>query len=82
MNPSFYCFDSREMFATLNQIDNNNQQGEYYLTDVPALLRAAGKTVALVEAVPGEDVTGINTPAQWDEVIKVMQLRLASEEQS
>lgn len=79
MNPGFYCFRSRDLFASLKQIDNTNQQGEYYLTDVPVILRKAGQTVALVEAVAGEDVTGINTPVQWDEVTTVMQSRLASE---
>ena len=34
----------------LSQVKNDNAQGEYYLTDVPALLREAGEDVAHLSA--------------------------------
>lgn len=77
VNPSYYCFRNDDLFATLSQVDTGNQQGEYYLTDVPGLLRGQGKTVTLVDAVPAEDVLSINTPEQLAEVDRVMRRRLA-----
>ena len=47
INAGIYCFDSRQLFSALSAVKNNNAQGEYYLTDVPALLRDAGEEVAI-----------------------------------
>ncbi|NJL31501.1 MAG: hypothetical protein HC898_07665 [Phycisphaerales bacterium] len=76
VNPSYYCFRSDRLFATLGQVKNSNRQGEYYLTDVPGLLQAAGDRVTVVEAVPPEDVLGINTPADLAVVDEILRKRL------
>ncbi len=78
VNPSYYCFRSDDLFDSLTQVGNANQQGEYYLTDVPGLLRSQGKTVTLVDAVPAEDVLSINTPEQLAAVDQIVRQRLAS----
>ncbi|MEX0774966.1 MAG: NTP transferase domain-containing protein [Phycisphaeraceae bacterium] len=76
VNPSYYCFASDGLFRTLRQLRNDNKQGEYYLTDVPALLKAQGKTVTVEDAVPPEDVLSINTPQQLAEVDGILRKRL------
>jgi bifunctional N-acetylglucosamine-1-phosphate-uridyltransferase/glucosamine-1-phosphate-acetyltransferase GlmU-like protein len=76
VNPSYYCFRSDELFASLAKVKNTNKQKEYYLTDVPGLLKAEGKTVAVVDAVPPEDVLSINTPEQLAEVDRILRTRL------
>ncbi len=43
VNLSCYVFRSRDLLAALDQLSNNNAQREYYLTDVPAILKRAGK---------------------------------------
>jgi bifunctional N-acetylglucosamine-1-phosphate-uridyltransferase/glucosamine-1-phosphate-acetyltransferase GlmU-like protein len=78
VNPSYYCFNSGALFAGLKQVNNKNRQGEYYLTDVPALLKKQGKRVSVVDAVPAEDVLSINTPQQLDEVSRVLENRLSA----
>lgn len=77
INPSYYCFRSDELFAALAKVGNDNSQGEYYVTDVPGLLKAEGKTVAVVDAVPADDVLSINTPAQLAEVDRILRARLS-----
>ena len=77
VNPSYYCFASDALFAKLTQIKPNNQQGEYYLTDVPGILKSEGHAVGVVDAVPKDDVLSINTPAQLAEVDRILQKRLA-----
>lgn len=78
VNPSYYCFRSDDLFDGITQVSNANQQGEYYITDVPGLLRKQGKTITLIDAVPAADVLSINTPEQLDAVDQILQQRLAS----
>ena len=82
INPSYYCFRSDALFETLKQVKNANAQGEYYLTDVPGLQRKAGLPVAVLDAVPPEDVLGVNTPEQLEQVDRILRERLAREGQS
>ncbi len=79
VNPSYYCFDSAALFEAIAQVKPANAQGEYYLTDVPAILKEAGHTVSVIEAVPPEDVLSINTPQQLAEVDRLLRRRLERE---
>ena len=78
VNPSYYCFRRGDLFQAISQISNDNKQGEYYLTDAPGILRQQGQTVALVDAVPADDVLSINTPHQLAAVDRLMRERLES----
>lgn len=62
VNPSYYCFDTQALFSTLSKVERNPTSGEYYITDVPALLLAERRRVEVIQAVPPEDVLSINTP--------------------
>ena len=76
INPSYYCFNSAELFDIIRRIDNTNQAREYYITDAPAALLGQGRTVCVVDAVPSEDVLSINTPVQLAEVDEILRRRL------
>ncbi len=76
VNPSYYCFRAAALFEALARVRNDNKQGEYYLTDVPGLLKSEGRPVAVVDAVPPEDVLSINTPEQLNEVDRILQERI------
>ena len=71
LNVGVYVFDSRKLFAALSQLKNNNAQQEYYLTDVPAILRAQWDRVGACCACKGAELIGVNT---------VEQLRMVEEE--
>lgn len=75
VNPSYYCFDSDLLFASLKRVKRRNRQGEHYLTDVPGLLRGDGRRVEVVPAVPVEDVLSVNTPRELAEVDRVLRSR-------
>ena len=45
INTGNYCVEAPLLFEVLRTLGNNNAQGEYYLTDVLAKLRAMGKKV-------------------------------------
>jgi len=76
--PSYACFDAELLFAALTDLPANELTGEYYITDVPAMLQAQGHTIELADAVPPEDVLSINTPQQLDDVSAILQARLSS----
>jgi bifunctional UDP-N-acetylglucosamine pyrophosphorylase/glucosamine-1-phosphate N-acetyltransferase len=75
VNPSYYCFNARAMFDALERVKRNESSGEYYLTDVPALLLSLGRRVEVIDAVPPEDILSINTPEQLAEVDKIFRSR-------
>jgi len=76
--PSYALFDNHSLFAQLECLEADSLTGEFYLTELPAGLRAAGHTVELVDAVPPEDVLSINTMEQLAEVDAILRTRLAS----
>lgn len=55
------AFNSKDLFRTLPEIKTNNIQKEYYLTEVPELLRKKGKTVLTYQIKDGNDLRGVNT---------------------
>lgn len=78
INPSFYVFDGPALFDTLASVRPNNAQGEYYLTDVPGLLRQRGE-LALAEPLADEvDMFGINHRGHLAEAHALMQQRIQS----
>jgi UDP-N-acetylglucosamine diphosphorylase/glucosamine-1-phosphate N-acetyltransferase len=68
VNPSYYCFDTRELFTTLALVPKNPASGEYYITGVHPMLLSQGKRVEVIAAVPPQDVLSINTLEQLAEV--------------
>ncbi|MEM8783667.1 MAG: NTP transferase domain-containing protein [Planctomycetota bacterium] len=80
VNPSYYCFHAPALFDALKRVSSDNAQGEYYLTDVPGLLKQDGQTVALLDAVPESDVLGINTLEDLAQVDAIMRQRLTATE--
>src|SRR6185436_20053295 len=67
VNSGIYCFDSRKLFAALRQVRPANDQGEYYLTDVAAILKSAGESVGLYLHPDAREVSGVNTRAELAE---------------
>ena len=74
--PSYYCVRSEDLLWALTMLTPNNRKNEYYLTDIYAHLRAAGRRVLAVQAVTAEDVLSVNTRQQLAEVDAVMQERI------
>lgn len=76
VNPSYYCFRTGPLFERLTRTSNDNANGEYYATDVFGITREDGDRVAVVDAVPAEDILSINTPDQLAEVDAILRSRL------
>ena len=72
INSGIYCFDARKLFAALKRVEPSNQQGEYYLTDVPQILLAQGEKVNVHLHSNAREVSGINTRAELAEFENLM----------
>ncbi len=77
--PSYACFGVPTLLDTLTDLPRDPVAGEYYLTDVPAMMRRGGHRVELLAEVPAEDILSINTPDQLAEVDAVLRGRLQME---
>jgi len=68
VNMSTYVFKQSRLIWALERLGNNNAQGEYYLTDCPALLKQQGDRVDALAALKPCEALSINT---IDELAKV-----------
>ena len=74
--PSYYCLRAEDLLLALSKLKNNNKKGEFYLTDIYGILRAAGRKVVAVQAVAAEDVLGVNDRNQLATIDAIMQDRI------
>jgi bifunctional UDP-N-acetylglucosamine pyrophosphorylase/glucosamine-1-phosphate N-acetyltransferase len=75
INSGIYCFDRRKLFAALERVQPTNSQGEYYLTDVPGILRDDGEVVTIFQHQDWREVSGINTRAELAEFENLLRRR-------
>ena len=68
VNTGTYVFHIPALLSVLDQLSNNNAQGELYLTDVPALLKAQGQRVGLCDTCSPNEMLGVNTVEQLAQV--------------
>ncbi len=64
VNSSVYCFDARALFDALGRLRPDNDQAEYYLTDVIRLMVDDGLPVRAMPSEDADEVMGINTRVQ------------------
>jgi bifunctional UDP-N-acetylglucosamine pyrophosphorylase/glucosamine-1-phosphate N-acetyltransferase len=58
---SVYCFNVPALLSALDELTTDNAQREFYLTDVPKILRSRGKRVGLLLHSNAAELTGVNT---------------------
>ena len=61
INSGIYAFSTGPLYAQIGKIGTDNAHGEYYLTDVAALLGKAGEKVLALRAKDSNEVLGVNT---------------------
>ncbi len=72
VNMSTYVFDCQPLLSALSRLSNDNRQGEYYITDVPGLLRDDGLDIVALPVLQPVEALSINTPEQLAYVETVM----------
>lgn len=79
INSGIYLFDAKTLYSVLPRIDRKNVQGEYYLTDVFALIITKHGPASVAVAVTDDpiEVSGVNTKDQLTELEREFTARLA-----
>lgn len=75
VNAGVYCFKGRELFEALSKITNNNEKGEYYLTDVIGIQVKEGKKVQSYILNDNIEILGVNSKVELAEASKVLRDR-------
>lgn len=76
VNTGMYVFDGRELFTALKSIRPDNEQGEYYLTDVIQIMVQKNKRVEAVIARDYRETMGINNRVQFARAERIMRDRI------
>ena len=61
INSGIYCFNKKFLLESLEEIDQNNYQNEYYLTDIVKIAFDNSLPVTSVKVSNSDEVNGINT---------------------
>src|ERR1700723_1445701 len=77
ISSGIYCFETKSLFTKLDALDTNNAHGEFYLTDVAAMLVAEGKRVVAIKADSVDEVLGANTIEEMMHLDAAMRLATA-----
>ena len=72
VNMSTYVFDCQKMLAALNSLDNKNNQNEYYITDLPAIMLRGGEDVRALPVLKPIEALSVNTVEQLKDVEAAM----------
>jgi UDP-N-acetylglucosamine diphosphorylase/glucosamine-1-phosphate N-acetyltransferase len=78
VNLSCYVFQPDDLLYALERLSNRNAQGEYYLTDCPAILLQAGRPVEAAPLLQSIETLSINTPEELAQVEAVLRARLGA----
>jgi bifunctional UDP-N-acetylglucosamine pyrophosphorylase / glucosamine-1-phosphate N-acetyltransferase len=77
INAGIYAFRSEPLFKHIGQLSTNNAHGEFYLTDMAALLVKAKERVVALDTNDVHEVLGANTIAEMMELDAEMRMRKA-----
>lgn len=71
LNPAIFCFNRNWLFDNIKNLKNNNNQKEYYLTD---LVKIAFNQGVNIDSCPvaASEVLGINSPEELEIVEKII----------
>ncbi len=64
INTGIYCVSNAKLHQWLPKLNNNNAQGEYYLTDIVAMALADGLDIASTAPTHAFEVDGVNDRIQ------------------
>lgn len=75
VNAGVYCCNSKELFEALGKVTNNNEKGEYYLTDIVSIQVNEGKTIGSFVLEDNEEILGVNSKVELAQASKVLRER-------
>jgi bifunctional UDP-N-acetylglucosamine pyrophosphorylase/glucosamine-1-phosphate N-acetyltransferase len=79
INSGFYMFAVKDLYGNIGGLSTDNAHAEYYLTDMAAVLRKAGRRVVAWKTATPNEVLGGNTRAELAEIDQKMRLEKCRE---
>lgn len=76
VNSGIYCFKAKDLRESLSKLDNNNKQGEYYLTDVIGILKRQNEKIGAYKIDDYTEIMGVNSRIQLSEAERIMRKRI------
>ena len=76
INSGVYCFDSNLLAKSLDNIDCDNAQNEYYLTDAVDYIKNKGNKVVPVVIEDNKEITGVNDRSSLAKAEKILRKRI------
>lgn len=75
INTGMYAFDSQKLWPCLDELSDDNAQGELYITDVVSILVNKGERVSASMLAHTEESLGVNSRAQLAEAERILRER-------
>ena len=75
VNAGVYIFNNKKLFASLAKMDNNNAQGEYYLTDVIKIQVEENEIIESYILEDNVEILGVNSKVQLSQAEAVLRER-------
>ncbi|WP_457913670.1 bifunctional UDP-N-acetylglucosamine diphosphorylase/glucosamine-1-phosphate N-acetyltransferase GlmU [Candidatus Gillettellia adelgis] len=75
INTGIFVANGRDLKRWLNMLNNDNAQGEFYITDIIALAHAEGKKIEAIHPSNPSEVSGVNNFSQLAALERVVQLK-------
>jgi bifunctional UDP-N-acetylglucosamine pyrophosphorylase / glucosamine-1-phosphate N-acetyltransferase len=79
INSGIYAFAVGPLYAHIDELNTNNAAGEFYLTDMAALLGKSGNKVLALRAEDSSEVLGVNTRMELAELDAKLRAKKARE---
>lgn len=76
INSGIYCFNGKSLKEALSNINNNNAQGEYYLTDTVEIMRNNSLKVGAFNGATIEELMGVNSRVELAKAEDIMRKRI------
>lgn len=77
INTGVMILNGGDLIGWLDGLENNNAQGEFYLTDVIAMAANAGKTIRSAQPASAVEVEGVNNRVHLSKLERAFQLEQA-----
>jgi len=71
LNPGYCCFDSEWLWQNISKLQNQNNQQEYYLTDLIEMAVKQGHKIQSIQ-IPPIECLGVNTKEQLELVERLL----------
>ena len=79
INTGIICARAKDLKGWLSQINNDNAQEEYYLTDIVELAYSAGNPISATHPQSNDEIIGINSRAELAHVERLKQRQFAED---